>query len=134
MENKVLRIIDANYNRAREGLRVIEDILRFFYHKPDYARHLKKLRHELANIITKLSYQDLLEERDVKADSLRKKEYNIKVNSPLELLRLNFQRVAESLRVLEEVMRLFHPYRKKEFCQLRFKLYELEQKVVLSLQ
>ena len=42
-----LRIIDANINRVCEGIRVIEDILRFFYDNETFFKKLKTIRHEI---------------------------------------------------------------------------------------
>ena len=42
------RILDASANRAREGLRVIEDYVRFVLDDPGLTRRLKEVRHRLA--------------------------------------------------------------------------------------
>jgi len=44
----VLRVLDANANRAREALRVIEDFARFVLNNDELSARLKELRHELA--------------------------------------------------------------------------------------
>jgi thiamine-phosphate pyrophosphorylase len=127
MENKILRIIDANYNRAREGLRTVEDILRFFYNNEKFAKEFKNIRQNFSREIAKIAYFKLLEARDVKKDPIKLKEYRIKVASITRLLRMNFQRVTESLRVIEEMMRIIKPGSKKKFSSLRFKVYGLEK-------
>jgi thiamine-phosphate pyrophosphorylase len=43
----MLRILDANLNRLSEGLRLIEDIVRFILNDQDLSEQLKNLRHEL---------------------------------------------------------------------------------------
>jgi len=43
-----LRIIDANANRAREALRVMEDAARFILNHQPLCAALKSLRHDLA--------------------------------------------------------------------------------------
>ena len=43
--DSTLRILDANLNRLREGIRVIEDILRYGFNHKDFALQLKNLRH-----------------------------------------------------------------------------------------
>ena len=67
---KVLRIIDANFNRAREGLRVIEDGLRFYYdNDKDFIKRLKKIRHSLSEGIEKnFGFASLKKERDSSCD------------------------------------------------------------------
>src|SRR3954463_8653457 len=47
MNPSVLRILDANANRAREALRVIEDYARFSLNDQATAGTLKEIRHEL---------------------------------------------------------------------------------------
>ncbi len=42
------RILDASANRAREGLRVVEDYVRFVLDDPGLTRRLKEVRHRLA--------------------------------------------------------------------------------------
>src|SRR5262245_53051634 len=44
----VLRILDANANRAREALRVIEDYARFVLNDDALCGSLKQLRHDLS--------------------------------------------------------------------------------------
>ena len=43
----VLRLLDANLDRAREGLRVVEDWCRFGLDSPDLVARLKDLRQRL---------------------------------------------------------------------------------------
>ena len=67
MEENYLRLIDANLNRLREGIRVVEDIFRYVYNDKQTALKLKELRH-----LSRLTnYIELLETRDVKNDVLR---------------------------------------------------------------
>ncbi len=44
---KTFRIIDANLNRASEGLRVIEEIGRFVYENAEAVKNIKELRHKV---------------------------------------------------------------------------------------
>ncbi|MDG2132970.1 MAG: hypothetical protein P8J88_05725, partial [Phycisphaerales bacterium] len=41
------RLVDANANRVREGLRTLEDLARFVMDAPETARDLKGVRHEV---------------------------------------------------------------------------------------
>ena len=45
MQNNTYRIIDANLNRLREGIRVVEDIFRYIYNDKELSTKLKNLRH-----------------------------------------------------------------------------------------
>ena len=49
MNNAHLRILDAALNRAGEGLRVVEDYVRFVLDDPFLTRQIKTLRHELSD-------------------------------------------------------------------------------------
>jgi hypothetical protein len=62
MTNKnTLRLIDANLNRLREGIRVVEDIFRYVYNDKETSSKLKTLRH-----LSRLeNYTELLETRDI---------------------------------------------------------------------
>ena len=46
-DEKLYRVMDANLNRAKEGLRVCEDICRFVYDQRQWTSGLKTIRHQL---------------------------------------------------------------------------------------
>ncbi len=123
MDNNYLRLIDANLNRLREGIRVVEDIFRYVYNDKQTAIKLKELRH-----LSRLeNYIELLETRDVKNDVLRasiKSEQNrTDLNS---ILIANFKRAQESSRVLEEFCKLISIKDSENFKYIRYELYNLE--------
>src|SRR5207237_10095456 len=62
------RILDANANRAREALRVLEDYCRFVLADALLSRDLKELRHGLADALSALPPTLLLAARDTEAD------------------------------------------------------------------
>ena len=66
----VLRALDANCNRAREGFRVAEDVARFILNNPKLLARLKKLRHEVTTAEKSLfkSHQIRSAVRDVEKD------------------------------------------------------------------
>ncbi|MCG3664039.1 thiamine-phosphate pyrophosphorylase [Aliarcobacter butzleri] len=121
--NSSLRLIDANLNRLREGIRVVEDIFRYIYNNKEVATKLKNLRH----LARTESYYELLETRDVKNDVLResiKSEQNRdNLNS---ILIANFKRAQESARVLEEFIKLTSIKDSENFKYIRYELYNLE--------
>lgn len=129
---RIFRIVDANLNRSREGLRVIEDIARFYLNHAGLARSLKLLRHQLSLAVKQnrrlLVSRKAAEDVGRKYSSLEKKRKNIR-----GLLVANFRRVEESLRVLEEVAKIALPPKAGIFKRLRFRMYSLEQKVLLQL-
>ncbi|WP_066218399.1 thiamine-phosphate pyrophosphorylase [Aliarcobacter cryaerophilus] len=123
MNKNHLRLIDANLNRLREGIRVVEDIFRYIYNNKEISTKLKSLRH----FARTKNYYELLETRDVENDVLResiKSEQNREdLNS---ILIANFKRAQESSRVLEELTKLSSIEDSENFKYIRYELYNLE--------
>ena len=63
----VLRLLDANANRAREALRVLEDYARFVLDDRELIADLKQLRHEMAHVLRSLLSEAILH-RDTPGD------------------------------------------------------------------
>jgi thiamine-phosphate pyrophosphorylase len=125
----IWRLLDANANRAREGLRIIEDTARFVLAKPKAAKEIRALRHGL-DALVRNHYKRLLSARDVASDSGRSnasKPYRGGIES---LLIANFKRSEEALRVLEEYGRVMSPDAVKGAQALRFKVYQWETKLL----
>jgi len=118
------RIIDANLNRLKEGIRVIEDIYRFFYNKQKSAKALKELRH----LATIENYDKLLDARDIQNDVLKKSlnSENIRRNVT-DILISNFKRAEEASRVLEEIFKIIDMQQSEKFKSIRYTLYNLEK-------
>jgi thiamine-phosphate pyrophosphorylase len=128
MDTKVWRLLDANANRAREGLRIIEDTSRFVLENAAAAKAIRKMRHGVDELVRK-HYKQLLSARDVANDSGRAnaaKPYKGGVNA---LLAANFKRVEEALRVLEEYGRVLAPGAVKKTQALRFQVYAWEKRL-----
>lgn len=123
MNKNHLRLIDANLNRLREGIRVVEDIFRYIYNDKQTAIKLKELRH-----LSRLkNYFELLETRDVKNDVLRSSIKSEQNRSDLNsILIANFKRAQESARVLEEFTKLVSIEDSENFKYIRYELYNLE--------
>ncbi|QDF30334.1 thiamine-phosphate pyrophosphorylase [Halarcobacter anaerophilus] len=122
-DKKNLRIIDANLNRLREGIRVVEDIFRYVYDDKPIASKLKSLRH-LARID---EYTTILSTRDVENDVLRESIKSEQNRTDLfSILIANFKRAQESARVLEELSKLISIKASENFKYIRYELYSLE--------
>jgi thiamine-phosphate pyrophosphorylase len=123
MDSNYLRLIDANLNRLREGIRVVEDIFRYVYNDKQTAIKLKELRH-----LSRLeNYIELLETRDVKNDVLRASIKSEQNRTDLySILIANFKRAQESSRVLEEFCKLISIKDSENFKYIRYELYNLE--------
>lgn len=127
----VLRALDANCNRVREGLRVAEDVARFVLDDSRLLSKLKKMRHEITATEKSLFKSSRVRSlsRDVVGDmgrgDLEKRE---KVRAtPLELLRANLKRAQEGLRSLEEFAKLLKHPASTKFKRLRYDCYRLEE-------
>lgn len=66
--NHIYRILDANLNRLREALRVIEEYYRFMDEREDVCISLKKMRHTLVQVEDELGKDRLLGNRDTTTD------------------------------------------------------------------
>ena len=130
----VLRLVDANANRALEGLRVCEDVVRFSLGSADAFHRIRALRHALARAVRELpvSPQALVRSRQSRRDPGRRAPSG-RVASLEQLLLINLQRVKEALRTLEECARLIAPRQRASFQRLRFRTYEVERVLLLTL-
>jgi thiamine-phosphate pyrophosphorylase len=127
MTNKELRLLDANLNRLREGIRVVEDVFRYMYNNKIIASQLKNLRHRVR--IDK--YEALLNSRDIKNDVLKPSTASEQARKDLQsILIANFKRAQESARVLEELTKLYDSNNSEVFKTIRYELYDLEKAVI----
>lgn len=132
MDKRVLRIMDANINRAKEGLRVIEDFVRFVMDDKELSEELKKLRHEISLNI--MDYLEILSSRDSEGDvGIRiKLESENRREDLKDIIISNFKRCQESLRVLEEFSKLYDINLSGNFKKLRYKAYQLEKGILIK--
>lgn len=130
------RMIDANINRICEGLRVIEDFLRFEMNDEEYIDQLKKIRHYIRERIGEKHSKENLPFRDSANDKGKKNsETENKRDSYTDLIKANFYRVEEGLRVLEECFKLTKEIDTiKKVKSYRFEIYDIEKKVILILK
>ena len=130
-DKSLYRILDANFNRTKEGLRVCEDLCRYVWNQKTLTRAFKDMRHDLTEIIVGLDIHKVLQARHIQGDVGRatsvseSKRENIKA-----VFSANIQRVKESLRVLEEVTKLIDAKIASKLKNLRYKVYALEQKFI----
>ena len=124
----IFRVMDANLNRLREGIRVIEDILRYKENNKQLASKLKELRHRVRTP----NYKALLQQRDSINDVLKTSTPNEQQRDSLEAIIIsNFKRAQESARVLEELFKLEDTDQSERFKQIRYTLYALEKEILL---
>lgn len=128
---KIIRLLDANVNRTREGLRVLEDITRFIKDDKKLSSQFKRIRHKITTLVKKLPIKEeaLIKNRNVFCDIgkkvfLKSEEKRDSLNS---LFKTNIHRVEEALRVLEEFTKLYNSKISFEFKKIRYKIYSLEK-------
>lgn len=130
MNNRLLlRIIDANINRCKEGLRVTEDIYRFFKEDNLLRRKIRSIRHSLINFTADRRFAaSLIDSRDAKKDigqgfdpleMQREKVYDI--------IYANFQRAKEAARVIEEILKIVDKDQVLKIKKIRYQIYTVEK-------
>ncbi|NJN32718.1 MAG: thiamine phosphate synthase [Synechococcales cyanobacterium RM1_1_8] len=122
------RILDANLDRVREGLRIIEEWCRFGLNHPEFTEECKSLRQELASwhraefrsardtlgdVGTHITHEREAQRDDIKA-----------------VLQANFCRIQEALRVLEEYGKVQDPAMGEACKQMRYRVYSLESELL----
>jgi thiamine-phosphate pyrophosphorylase len=135
MEKPVYRILDANFNRAREALRVMEEYCRFVLNDPVLSGRAKQLRHELSSVIAELDANQLLCCRDSQQDVGRE----LRVDGQMKRTTLEdcftaaAKRSSEALRMLAEAGQAINPTLYDHFERLRFETYSLEKDISLAM-
>lgn len=137
MKNDVYRILDANLNRAREGLRVCEDVTRFTLDSKALSKELKALRHGIALGMRSMpsGIEMLIQSRDTENDVGKdsKRASEMKRTDATDIFMANIQRVKESLRVLEEFSKIVDRRLAIRFRRIRFKTYDIEKRTIKRL-
>ena len=128
------RIIDANANRLREGLRVAEEYARLVVASAQGTMRLKNLRHQAGILARSILPQDeSLSSRNIDddvgtriiaSDEMRRAtEEEVAVSA--------FKRSQEALRVLEEYSKTFSSDAAGAFEKMRYELYSIEKELML---
>jgi thiamine-phosphate pyrophosphorylase len=119
-----LRLLDANLNRLREGIRVVEDIRRYCFNDEIASKELKKLRHKARFE----PYLALLRTRDIDNDISKETTQSESCRNDLSHVQIaNLKRAQESARTLEETLKLYDKKEAQNFKEIRYKLYAIEK-------
>lgn len=134
MDANILRLIDASANRAREGLRVVEDYVRFALDDALATQQLKRFRHTFTRLMGEIPLSERLSARETRQDvgtsiTLDSERQRDDAQS---VLTANFTRIQESLRSLEEYSKVVCPAISGGLEQLRYDSYTI-QKIVQTL-
>jgi thiamine-phosphate pyrophosphorylase len=154
--NTTLRILDANHNRAREGLRIMEEFARFVLDDASLTESCKTLRHDLVECLQSLNlaaplpqaeaagrpgptFSTLTACRDIVGDVGRE------VTAPAEFRRGGAAdvvaaaagRLSEALRAIEEygkTLAEIGPSLAGRVEELRYRGYDLERRLALTVR
>ncbi len=121
---RVFQIIDANLDRAREGLRVLEDWARFGLGKEKYVEKIKNFRQILGKNHLEV-YKQSRNYIEDKCKGLTHQE-QIKRKTSEQIISSNSGRVQEALRVIEEFSRLHNHELSKIASEIRYEIYTIE--------
>lgn len=123
------QILDVNLNRLSEGIKVIEDLIRFYYKKNNLLKKIRKLKQLLwcqFGVIRK----QVIYARKSDSDLGRKKNFDINNRAKIvDILTVNCKRTQEASRVLEELFKSINAGHARIFKELRFKFYDLEKEL-----
>ena len=130
------RILDANFNRVREALRVCEDCGRFALNDPAITAMAKGMRSDLREVLQAMPVAEFIASRDTPGD------IGTEITSPTEASRRDLgevaiaacKRLAEALRSIEEYSKFVAPGQVFNIERLRYNAYTLEQRLVGRLQ
>lgn len=127
----VYRVLDANLNRLREALRVMEEYYRFLKNDAVSAVEIKKMRHTIKRIESGYGLELLLKNRDTTSDCFASKNLPEELQRQTEddILIASFKRAQEAARVIEEYTKITAYQEFSELAKtIRFSLYDLEKK------
>ena len=130
MKKAIYRILDANLDRAREGMRIIEEWCRLGLNHQPLAEECKQIRQELAQWHSWELRQARDTPGDVGTDLSHAQEENRE--NIQQLLQANLCRSQEALRVLEEYSKLYQPEMSAACKQLRYRVYTVESSLFNS--
>jgi thiamine-phosphate pyrophosphorylase len=132
-QKNIYRVLDANLNRLREALRVVEEYFRFIAPRATVAEHLKKLRHDLEELERGFGRERLLAGRDTATDPFANVNRPEEMDRPSvrEVVAANFKRGEEACRVIEEYSKITDAAHLSEKAKtIRFSLYTIEKPVM----
>jgi len=121
---RIYQIIDANLDRAREGLRVLEDWARFGLGKNDYVTKIKNYRQILGKNHLEIYKQTRNHIEDQSKGLTHLEQFNR--TTPEQIISSNSGRVQEALRVVEEFSRPYNHALSKIASEIRYEIYTLE--------
>src|SRR2546423_2494403 len=135
MNPQVARLLDANCNRAREALRVIEDYARFVLNDATISAQLKQLRHDFAEATRTFSSEAILH-RDTPGDvgTTNKTETELVREDVAHVVTAAGKRLGEAVRAIEEYLKTIDPGAASRIESIRYRFYDIESRLSLTLR
>ena len=135
MNGPILRLLDANSNRAREALRVLEDYARFVLDDAVVSNDLKVLRHDLTDI-SRTWTADAILWRDTPGDvgTSNKTAGELQRQDLASVVVAAGKRLGEALRAIEEFLKINAPASSEKVEALRHWFYDIEQRIDQTLR
>lgn len=128
-----LRILDANLNRAREGLRTCEEYARLALNDARSAQAVKSARRAVAACSDLLGLERLLSARNVGADpGIQPEAADVARGTPKDIALAGIKRAQEALRVVEEFSQLENAQAAAAAAKARYAAYEAEQQLFVA--
>lgn len=134
MTGPILRLLDANANRAREALRVLEDYARFVLNDSSISASLKDIRHELTKVLSPVLETAILH-RDIAADVGvdNKTQSELSRQDLSHVVTVSGKRLGEALRSIEEFFKTQSATDARKIELLRYRFYAIEQALARTL-
>ena len=122
------RILDANANRAREALRVMEDAARFALDDAKLCGRLKSVRHDLREALSDFEPGWLEVNRDTDGDvgTSISQAHETSRAGLVDVVTAAGKRLTEALRVIEETSKTLKPQVARRIEAIRYRAYEAE--------
>ncbi len=123
-------LLDANLARAKEGLRVLDEIGRFIFKDGALFARLKTIRHSLLQVEERVGQAHLLEARQgTDVGYISAGQALEPTRSLWSLIEANGNRATEALRVLEEFGAIYFPSAVSAVITARYDVYELQRQL-----
>jgi len=135
MDKANYRVIDANANRAREAIRVVEDCCRLVLNDRQLSEKTKTLRHLFSGVISQLDQLLLMSARNINDDvgtlitlpsEQQRQDYK-------DVVIVAFKRMSEAMRALEESLKCVAPSLASTIEKCRYLGYDLEKLIISKL-
>ena len=133
MERSAYRIIDANFNRGREAIRVIEEFCRFVLNSSSLTARAKQFRHKLSALLDEFDSNRLIASRDTPGDVGvgQKVENQLERGNLEDAFTAACKRLTEALRVLAEISQAMNASVARRLEDLRYQSYTLEKDITV---